>query len=104
RPAVDPLIALLEDPWPLQLPPELRDLGGYSSYSGPTYSVRIAAVKALLAIGPPAEEALRRDGVPHLTAGLQTVSLDVRLHTARALTLLGPRALPAATVLVPELR
>jgi HEAT repeat protein len=100
RPAIASLIAVLEDPWPLQEQPRL---GGYSAYVA-TYSVRIAAVNALLAIGPPGEEALAQTGLPRLLAGLQTDNLYIRQHTAQALGLLGPRALPAALCLVEDLR
>jgi HEAT repeat protein len=107
RPAIDALIEVLEDPWPLQAPQAPPQFGGYagiSVYHGPNHSVRIAAVKALLAIGPPGEEALVRDGIPRLVAGLQTDNLDVRWHTALALARMGPRALPAAPHLVRQLR
>jgi HEAT repeat protein len=102
RPAIDSLITVLEDPWPLQAPAQFG--GGYALVRGASYSVRIAAVKALLAIGPAGQEALVREGVPRLVAGLQTDNFDVQIHTVRALALIGPTALPAAPRLAQELR
>lgn len=101
-PAIPALLAVLDDPWPLQEPPALG--GGIYTRYGPTYSVRISAVQALLATGSAGADALARDGLARLIAGLQTDNFDVRLHTGRALALLGPLALPAAPRLAAEMR
>jgi HEAT repeat protein len=95
RRAIPALLESLEDPWPFEFKP-------YESTASDK-SVRVAATKALLAIGPAGEEALIRDGIERLTAGLERGTPFSQHHCAVALALLGPRALPALDALVEQL-
>ncbi len=62
-------------------------------------STREAAVRALLALGPPGEQAVQEKGLGLLRAGLKDPQPAVREHTAYAVGLLGPLAQPLATEL-----
>lgn len=98
RPAVSVLLEALEDEWPLE------DAGGYGGLAGIVglHGVRASAVKALLAIGPAAEERLLGEGLPRLITGVGRGTAATRRHTAHALALLGPRAKPAIPALLEQ--
>ncbi len=62
-------------------------------------STREAAVRALLALGPPREQAIQQKVLGLLRAGLKDPQPAVREHTAYAVGLLGPLAQPLAAEL-----
>jgi HEAT repeat protein len=63
-------------------------------------AVREAAARALLDLGSEGEDRLVRDGLPILLAGLKSTDFDVREGSAKALSLLGPKAANAIPALV----
>jgi HEAT repeat protein len=96
RPAIPALLLALEDEWPLK--------AYYSAIPSQPDGVRASAVKALLAIGPAAEQRLAREGLPRLIAGVGRGTEATREHTAFALGLLGSHAKRAIPALVEQMR
>jgi HEAT repeat protein len=77
--------------------PAADELGQH--YPGELHSTREAAVQALLQLGPKAEKDLETYALKTLQEGLNDPKPAVREHTAYALALMGPKAIPAAPVL-----
>jgi HEAT repeat protein len=63
-------------------------------------SVRLEAVRALLALGPAGRKALRERGVPLLIKGLDDPKADVRVQTVEALDEVGKEAAAALPALL----
>jgi HEAT repeat protein len=87
---IPPLLEALKDP-------AADELGQH--FPGELHSTREAAVQALLQLGPKAEKDLATYALKTLQEGLNDPKPAVREHTAYALALMGPKAIPAAPAL-----